>query len=117
MYQEKTLDNQPGQRRLTRKQTGIIGLHAFIGWALCTAAMVIPAAIDYYNTLSADPLLALRPEQIEALLLGLEILLRWVCYRLLECPVHTFMAAVLLRLSRVDSFRQNAERNPPDRQA
>ena len=42
MLQETSINVEKTQTPLSRRAILIIGAHAFIGWALCTAAMVIP---------------------------------------------------------------------------
>lgn len=44
MNQESIVTSVKTQARLTWKEIGIIGIHAFIGWALCTASMGISMA-------------------------------------------------------------------------
>jgi|APSaa5957512622_1039677.scaffolds.fasta_scaffold197911_2 hypothetical protein len=44
MKHETTFEGAQTQTNLTRSRIGIIGIHAFIGWALCTATMVIGMA-------------------------------------------------------------------------
>ncbi|MBC8506369.1 MAG: hypothetical protein H8D34_16020 [Chloroflexi bacterium] len=44
MNQETILASIQNQDRLSWREIGIIGIHAFIGWALCTAAMGISMA-------------------------------------------------------------------------
>jgi hypothetical protein len=44
MNQETTLKSVQTQKRLSWKEIGIIGINAFIGWALCTASMGISMA-------------------------------------------------------------------------
>jgi len=44
MNQDTTLETLKTRTRLSRREISIIGIHAFIGWALCTATMVISMA-------------------------------------------------------------------------
>lgn len=44
MNQESIVTPVKTQARLSWKEIGIIGIHAFIGWALCTASMGISMA-------------------------------------------------------------------------
>lgn len=44
MRQDTALETLQAKNRLSRREVLIIGLHAFIGWALCTASMVISMA-------------------------------------------------------------------------
>lgn len=44
MTQESALKPIQAQGRLSWRKIGIIGIHAFIGWALCTASMGISMA-------------------------------------------------------------------------
>ena len=44
MSQDTALKSLQTKDRLSRREIGIIGIHAFIGWALCTASMVISMA-------------------------------------------------------------------------
>lgn len=44
MNQETTFSTARTQKRLSLREIGIIGIHAFIGWALCTASMGISMA-------------------------------------------------------------------------
>lgn len=45
MNQETTFSANHIQKHLSLKKIAIIGIHAFIGWALCTASMGISMAI------------------------------------------------------------------------
>jgi len=45
MNQETTLSTNHVPKYLSLKKVAIIGIHAFIGWTLCTAAMGISMAI------------------------------------------------------------------------
>jgi hypothetical protein len=42
MIKREAVKNEKHGERLSKKAILTIGVHAFIGWALCTAAMVIP---------------------------------------------------------------------------
>jgi len=44
MNQDTTLETLKTRTRPSRKEISIIGIHAFIGWVLCTATMVISMA-------------------------------------------------------------------------
>jgi hypothetical protein len=58
----------------------------------------------------------LRTEVIEAALLGGERSRRWLRGFCLERFVHTFMPSVLLRFTRHDPHRRDAQLDPPHRQ-
>jgi hypothetical protein len=50
MSEETSVNIKAGASHLTRKEILSIVIHAFIGWALCTAAMVIPMQLTTIET-------------------------------------------------------------------
>lgn len=49
MFTKTSTIIERSQERLSKKAIGAIGVHAFIGWALCTASMVIGMATTTIN--------------------------------------------------------------------
>lgn len=69
------------------------------------------------QTLVRSLFVVVDAETVKEFLLRLPVRRRRMSDCLLEGAVHPFVAAVLLRLPRLDAFRQNAQSNPPRKQA